>query len=179
MWYPQRQVTALSALRGKPRVLLRRAGHARPSWGQKSGEESSSPHTQAPASGPGWVSRTVGCLGHSTPPQQTNETWRLHEKKKRPPFLVNNPWQGYFPMRTPAYISGKSNTKTKCSVTMNIHLLLPIFYSKCSENTTTSEHSQDQQIPQMGCNCLKVHYWREGIPVSTGPHHSPNKAQSW
>lgn len=55
--------------------------------------------------------------------------------KNRPSFLINNPRQRYFPVRTPACISGKINTKTTCWVTMNTNCL-----SKSSGNITTYEH---------------------------------------
>lgn len=69
--------------RGQPPVLLRRGGHARPSWGQKSSEESSSTHTQAPASGPGWVGVPHHGVSRSFHATSANK-WdlRLHEKKR-------------------------------------------------------------------------------------------------
>lgn len=127
MWYPQRQVTALSALGGKPPVLLRREDTLGP------GEVRSRVKNQALSTQRPLPRARGGCpapWGVLVIPRHPSKQMRLGDsmEKKRPPFLVNNPRQGYFPMRTSACISGKSNTKIKCSVTMNIHLLLSIFF---------------------------------------------------
>ena len=130
MWYPQRQVTTLFALGEKPLALLRREGKIAPrevrSWVRNQDLRIQRPLTWALR----WISRTMWCFGHSRAAQPTNETRRFSEKN-RPPFLVNNPWQGHFPMRTPACISGNSNTEIKCRVTRNIN-----FLSKCNEKTS-------------------------------------------
>lgn len=131
---------------GEPLALLRREGKIAPrevrSWVKNQDLRIQRPLTWALR----WISHTLWCFGHPRAAQPTNEIWRFSEKN-RPPFLINNPWQGHFPMRTPACISGNSNTEVKCRVTVNIH-----FLSKCNENITPYEHSSCYQIGWMGCN---------------------------
>lgn len=113
--------------RGEPPVLLRREDTLGPGE-VRSRVKNQALCTQRPL--PRARGRCPTPWGVSVIPHHPGKQMRLGDsmETKRPPFLVNNPRQGCFPMRTPAYISGKSNKKIKCSVTMNIHLLLSIFF---------------------------------------------------